>query len=73
MNKRKQIITDVLLNDDFSNVQESMGTLGFTKLQQYVDYLDDCYSHVTNLEHFREQLFGCDIREAQVEDPQILK
>lgn len=55
MNKRKQIITDVLLNDDFSNVQESMNTLGFTKLQQYVDYLDGCYSHVTNLEHFREQ------------------
>ncbi len=36
MNKRKQIITDVLLNDDFSNVQESMNTFGFTKLQQYV-------------------------------------
>lgn len=35
MNKRKQIIiTDVLLNGDFSNVQESMNTLGFTKLQQ---------------------------------------
>lgn len=47
MNKRKQIITDVLLNDNFSNVQESMNTLGFTKLQQYVDYLDDCYSCVT--------------------------
>jgi hypothetical protein len=30
MNKRKQIITDVLLNGDFSNVQESMNTLGFT-------------------------------------------
>ena len=58
MNKRKQIITDVLLNDDFSNVQESMDTLGFTKLQQYVDYLDDYYSHVTNLEHFREQLLA---------------
>ena len=56
MNKRKQIITDVLLNGDFSNVQESMNTLGFTKLQQYVDY--DCYSHVTNLEHFREQLLA---------------
>ena len=28
------------------------------KLQQYVDYLDDCYSHVTNLEHFREQLLA---------------
>lgn len=39
MNKRKQIITGVLLNDGFSNVQESMNTLGFTKLQQYVDYL----------------------------------
>jgi hypothetical protein len=35
-----------------------MNTLGFTKLQQYVDYLDDCYSHVTNLEHFREQLLA---------------
>lgn len=58
MNKRKQIITDVLLYDDFSNVQESMNTLGFTKLQQYVDYLDDCYSCVTNLEHFREQLLA---------------
>lgn len=34
MNKRKQIIVDVLLYDDFSNVQESMDTLGFTKLQQ---------------------------------------
>lgn len=58
MNKRKQIITDVLLNDNFSNVQESMNTLGFTKLQQYVDYLDDCYSCVTNLEHFRERLLA---------------
>lgn len=58
MSKRKQIITDVLLYDDFSNVQESMDTLGFTKLQQYVDYLDDRYSHVTNLEHFREQLLA---------------
>lgn len=48
MNKRKQIITDVLLNGDFSNVQESMNTLGFTKLQQYVDYLDGCYSYVCN-------------------------
>ena len=38
-----------------------MNTLGFTKLQQYVDYLDGCYSHVTNLEHFREQLLAdCD-------------
>lgn len=63
MNKRKQIITDVLLNDNFSNVQESMNTLGFTKLQQYVDYLDDCYSHVTNLEHFREQLLTAKMRE----------
>jgi hypothetical protein len=35
-----------------------MNTLGFTKLQQYVDYLDDCYSCVTNLEHFREQLLA---------------
>lgn len=26
MNKRKQIITDVLLNGDFSNVQESMNS-----------------------------------------------
>ena len=26
MNKRKQIITDVLLNDDFSNVQENMNS-----------------------------------------------
>lgn len=26
MNKRKQIITDVLLNDDFSNVQENMSS-----------------------------------------------
>lgn len=34
MNKRKQIIVDVLLYDDFSNVQENMDTLGFTKLQQ---------------------------------------
>ena len=58
MNKRKQIIVDVLLYDDFSNVQESMDILGFTKLQQYIDYLDDCYSHVTNLEHFREQLLA---------------
>ena len=29
-------------------IQESMNTLGFTKLQQYIDYLDGCYSHVTN-------------------------
>ena len=64
MNKRKQIITDVLLNGDFSNVQKSMNTLGFTKLQQYVDYLDGCYSHVTNLEHFREQLLA-DCEDAQ--------
>lgn len=56
--KRKQIITDVLLYDDFSNVQENMKIFGFTKLQQYIDYLDDCYSHVTNLEHFAEQLLA---------------
>ena len=68
MNKRKQIITDVLLNDNFSNVQESMNTLGFTKLQQYVDYLDDCYSHVINFERFRERLLAnCeDARENEV-------
>lgn len=58
MNKRKQIITDVLLNDGFSSIQESMDTLGFTELQQYVDCLDGCYSHVTNLGHFREQLLA---------------
>ena len=65
MNKRKQIIVDVLLHDDFSNVQESMSALGFTKSQRYVDYLDDCYSRVTSLEHFREQLLvDCeDVRE----------
>lgn len=58
MSKRKQIITDVLLHDDFSNVQESMSVLGFTKLQQYVDYLDDCYSHIKNFKHFREQFLA---------------
>lgn len=56
MDRRKQIIADVLLNDNFSNVQKSMNILGFTKLQQYVDYLDDCYSHVTNLKYFKKQL-----------------
>ncbi len=58
MNKRKQIITDVLLHDSFSNAQEGMSAFGFTKSQQYIDYLDDCYSHVTNLEHFKEQLLA---------------
>lgn len=34
-----------------------------TQLQQYVDYLDGCYSCVTNLERFREQLLAAKMRE----------
>lgn len=58
MSERKQIIVDTLLYINFSDIQEDMGIFGFTKLQQYVDYLDDCYSYVTNLNHFRERLLA---------------
>ena len=60
---RKQIITEVLLYDDFSNLQNNMNEFGFTNLKQYIDYLDDCYSHETNLCNFKER-FLADYKDA---------
>lgn len=58
MNKRKQIIVDIVLNMDYSTLQENMRHFGFKTLQQYIDYCDDCYAHVgeNELDSFAAQL-----------------
>lgn len=57
MNKRKQIIMEIVLSDNIWHVQENIQHFGFETVQQYIDYLDSCYGHVSdmNWDIFREE------------------
>lgn len=55
MNKRKQLITKILLSVDFNILQKNIKyfekQFGFKTLQEYIDYCDRCYSHVEKLDN----------------------
>lgn len=40
---------EIVLSDNIWHVQENMQHFGFETIQQYIDYLDSCYCHVSNM------------------------
>lgn len=53
MDKKKQFITDTVLQSDIYEIQEKCMCLGFKTAQELIDYLYEAYSHFSDFDTFK--------------------